>query len=409
MVRAAEPIEYALDWPVAVTRWRPSARRNWPGLAVEPDGSPLEQAEGKETAGWCFRQRMAAAAPRTHGLESARPATAADTRTRDRSSAEAEHHVKAKLIVNPVSGTDAAPDLLTAINRQLRERIGALDIVITTGEGDATRAAEQAVRDGYDHLFVAGGDGTLNEALNGVARLDHGFSQVTFGVIPLGTGNDFATALGLPSDITEAVEALLEGDAAAVDIGRMNDQYFVNVSAGGFIAEVSDAVNPQLKTVAGKLAYLIGGAQVVWTYEPVRAQLLRVESLAAPPTTVAQNQAPLPSTIDLHAFAVCNSRLVGGGRLIAPHATIDDGRLDVCLIEAMPTVDFLSLLKRVSDGEHVDDKRVIYFQASALELVFDRVIKVNTDGQVLETDRSVYDVLPRAARFLRGRAPEIFQ
>ncbi len=284
-----------------------------------------------------------------------------------------------------------------------------MDIVITTGEGDATQAAAQAVRDGYDHLFIGGGDGTLNEVLNGVARLDHGLSQVTFGVIPLGTGNDFATALGLPADISDAIDALFEGEAAAVDIGRMNDQYFVNVSAGGFIAEVSDAVNPQLKTVAGKLAYLIGGAQVVLTYEPVRAQLRGVECTATPPTAKAQNQAPLPSTMTLHTFAVCNSRLVGGGRLIAPHATIDDGLFDVCLIEAMPTVDFLALLKRVSDGDHVDDERVIYFQTAALELAFDRVIKVNTDGQVLETDRCCYDVLPRAARFLRGHASRIFQ
>jgi diacylglycerol kinase (ATP) len=315
--------------------------------------------------------------------------------------------MKAKLIVNPVSGTDAAPDLLPSINRQLRERIGLLDIVITTAEGDATQAAEEAVRDGYDHLFVAGGDGTLNEALNGVARVEQGLSQVTFGVIPLGTGNDFATALGLPPDVPDAIDALLAGDAADVDIGRMNDHYFVNVSAGGFIAEVSDAVNPQLKTVAGKLAYLIGGAQVLLTYEPVRAQLLRVESASEPLTATPQKALPAP--IALHTFAVCNSRLVGGGRLIAPHATIDDGRIDVCLIEAMPTVDFLALLKRVSGGEHVDDQRVSYFQASALELLFDRVVKVNTDGQVLETDRCRYDVLPRAARFLRGRASEIFQ
>jgi diacylglycerol kinase family enzyme len=148
----------------------------------------------------------------------------------------------------------------------------------------------------------------------------------------------------------------------------------------------------------------------VLTYEPVRAQLLGVDSTATPPTADAQNQAPLPSTMALHAFAVCNSRLVGGGRPIAPHATIDDGLVDVCLIEAMPTLDFVALLKRVSGGEHVDDKRVIYFQTAALELVFDRVIiKVNTDGQVLETDRCGYDVLPCAARFLRGPSSEIFQ
>jgi diacylglycerol kinase (ATP) len=301
-----------------------------------------------------------------------------------------EHHMKAKLIVNPVSGTDAAPDLLTAINQQLRDRIGSLDIVITTAEGDATQAAREAVRDGYDHLFVGGGDGTLNEVLNGVASVEQGLSQVTFGVIPLGTGNDFATALGIPEDTADAIDTLLRGETATVDIGRLNDHYFVNVSGGGFIAEVSDAVNPQLKTVAGKLAYLIGGAQVVLTYEPVRAQLTGEKSLL------------------LHAFAVCNSRLVGGGRLIAPHAVIDDGRLDVCLIEAMPTVDFLALLTRVSAGEHVDDQRVTYFQTGALEMVFDRVIKVNTDGQVLETSRCSYDVLPRAARFLRGPESELF-
>ena len=317
--------------------------------------------------------------------------------------------MKAKLIVNPVSGTDAAPDLLTDINRRLRERIGTLDIVITTAEGDATHAAQQAVHDGYDHLFVGGGDGTLNEVLNGVARVEHGLSQVTFGVIPLGTGNDFATALGLSENIGEVIEALLEGDAAAVDIGRMNDHYFVNVSAGGFIAEVSDAVNPQLKTVAGKLAYLIGGAQVMFSYEPVGAQVVRIDAVTTPPAAAAFNGAPPASPIALHAFAVCNSRLVGGGRLIAPHAMIDDGRLDICLIEAMPSIEFLGLLKRVADGEHVTDQRVIYFQAAALELVFDRVIRVNTDGQVLETNRCRYDVLPRAARFLRGRDSEIFQ
>jgi diacylglycerol kinase (ATP) len=87
--------------------------------------------------------------------------------------------------------------------------------------------------------------------------------QITFGVIPLGTGNDFPTAFGLPADISDAIEALLGSEAAAVDVGRMNHQYFVNVSAGGFIAEVSDAVNSQLKTVAGKVAYLFGGASRV--------------------------------------------------------------------------------------------------------------------------------------------------
>jgi diacylglycerol kinase (ATP) len=106
----------------------------------------------------------------------------------------------------------------------------------------------------------------------------------------------------------------------------------------------------------------------------------------------------------LYAFAVCNSRLVGGGRLIAPDALVDDGELDVCLIHAMPTLEFLTLLRRVSEGDHVDDDRVAYFRTRELELAFDRPIKVNTDGQVLEADRCCYRILPRAARFLGAAA-----
>lgn len=298
--------------------------------------------------------------------------------------------MKARLIVNPRSGTDSAPYVLETINRRLRERVGMMDIVMTVAEGDASTAAALAVGDGVDHLFVGGGDGTLNEVLNGVASVPGGLAAVTFGLIPLGTGNDFATALGVPEDADAAIAQLFDVPAAAVDVGRLNDRFFVNVSAGGFMAEVSDAVNPQLKTIAGKLAYLLGGAQVALNYEPVQATV-RVSG-----TTESRL---------LHTFAVCNSRLVGGGRLIAPRARMDDGLLDVCLIEAMPTVEFLALLRRVSSGEHLDDPRVTYVQTGDdIELVFERPTNVNTDGQVLEVRRCAYSVMPRAATFLGSRS-----
>jgi diacylglycerol kinase (ATP) len=264
-----------------------------------------------------------------------------------------------------------------------------LEIVMTVAEGDAERAAVQALSDGVDHLFVGGGDGTLNEALNGIAGVPGGLDEVTFGLIPLGTGNDFATALGIPDEVDKAIPQLFEAPAARVDVGRLNHRYFVNVSAGGFIADVSDAVNPQLKTIAGKLAYLLGGAQVLFSSEPVQATIRRAG------TTESRT---------LNTFAVCNSRLVGGGRLIAPRAVVDDGLLDACLIDAMPAVEFVALLRHVSSGQHLDDPRVTYFQTDRLELSFERRIKVNTDGQVLEADRCEYSVLPRAATFLGARS-----
>lgn len=302
--------------------------------------------------------------------------------------------MKSRLFVNPVSGSDKGPDVLPLINERLRASVGELDIVMTTGEGDATRGAEQAVREGYERLFVAGGDGTLNEVLNGIASVRGGFEQTIIGVVPLGTGNDFATALGVPTELNAALDWLVAAVPTRVDVGILNERYFINVSGGGFIAEVSDAVDPQLKSIAGKLAFIIGGAQVLMSHEPVHAT---VDATGAEERT-------LPSvSLDLHAFAVCNAPLIGGGRLIAPKAIIDDGLLDVCLIEAMPTLEFVALLTRVSRGEHVHDERVRYFRAARVEMRFNRSIKVNTDGQVLDADRCTYRILPRAARFLSNR------
>jgi diacylglycerol kinase (ATP) len=314
--------------------------------------------------------------------------------------------MSARLILNPAAGSDEALALVARINERLRARYGDLDIVITTGEGDAERAGARSASEGDTRVFVAGGDGTLNEVMNGVYAAGR-LGEVTFGLLPVGTGNDFAAGLGLSEDIEASLAALESGRHTTVDVGVLNDRVFVNVSAGGFVAEVSDAVTPGLKTVAGKLAYLIGGAQVLMSYEPVRA---RVESssdyeVIHPDGGAAGTEAGTGALgeLDLQLFAVCNSRLVGGGRLIAPEAVIDDGWLDVCLIEGMPTLEFVGLLRQVAQGEHVGDERVRYFRVRDLTVHFDRAIKVNTDGQVLEADVCRYRVLPLATRFL---APE---
>jgi diacylglycerol kinase (ATP) len=202
-----------------------------------------------------------------------------------------------------------------------------------------------------------------------------------------------------------------------VDVGLLDGRPFVNASGGGFIAEVSEAVTPRLKTIAGRLAYLLGGAQTLFSHEPFQARLqlpaavvppvwtdgaaLREPHGAVPARWVRTGQGFELAT-RLQMFAVCNARLVGGGRLIAPHAIIDDGLLDVCLVGDMPPLEFVMLLRRVAAGEHVTDERVAYFRTDRLALAFDRPTKVNTDGQVFEARRCHYDVRPAAARFLAG-------
>jgi diacylglycerol kinase (ATP) len=295
---------------------------------------------------------------------------------------------RARLILNPSSGRERALEHVEMLSARLRERFSPVEIVLTAGDGDAERAAAIAVADGCQALFVAGGDGTVNEAVNGLAAAG-GLADTTVGIVPMGTGNDFATTLGIPTEVDAALDVLLAGRTLQADLGEMNGRLFFNTSGGGFVAEVSVAVTPQLKTIAGRLAYLIGGAQALLEYEPVSA-------------TVAAEPGGVRLALGLYAFATCNSRLIGGGRLIAPQAFIDDGLLDVCLIEAMSTLEFVTLARKVADGGHVADPRVRYLQASQVTLTFDRVVKVNTDGEVMEAAACEYRVHPRAARFFCG-------
>ena len=298
---------------------------------------------------------------------------------------------RARVILNPSSGRERAAEHFELVSARLRERYDPVEIAVTAGDGDAGRAARAAVSDGCETVVAAGGDGTVNEVLNGIAAED-ALSRTTIGIVPLGTGNDFAAALGIPADLDASLDVLLQGRALRVDVGEVNGRVFVNTSGGGFIAEVSVAVTPQLKTIAGRRAYLVGGAQALLEFDPVRA-------------TVALEPGGQRIGLGLYAFAVCNSRLIGGGRLIAPDAVIDDGLLDVCLIEAMSAMEFVALARKVADGGHVNDPRVRYVQASSARFELDREIRINTDGEVFTARRCDYRVRPKAATFLAGDAP----
>ena len=293
--------------------------------------------------------------------------------------------MRATLIANPVAGVDQARERAGHLRDQLAASYD-IDLVLTAGPGDAFHAAAHAARRGREYLFVAGGDGTLNEAINGLASSGGALEDVIIGVIPLGTGNDFATALGIPCEADAAVATLLGGIPRAIDLGEVNGRLFVNVSAGGFLADVSEAVDPGLKTIAGRLAYLVGGAKVFLQAEPFTCRTAGIDRQCL-------------------LFAVCNAPTIGGGRLIAPTAVLDDGELDMCIVDAMDPLRFLGLLRRMADGTHTEEAGVQYFRAAALTLEFDRPLAVNVDGEVFRTDCCRYRALPRAVRFLAPLLP----
>ena len=305
--------------------------------------------------------------------------------------------MRARLVVNPSSGTDRGRDLVPWLNERLRTVVRDLDITVTVEAEDATKAAARAAADGCDALYVAGGDGTLNAAVRGLIAGAGDVPPLAIGVIPLGTGNDFAKALGLGEEPAGAVDALLEGRVVSADIGFLNGRPFVNTSAGGFVADVSEAVTEGLKDATGKLAYLIGGARALLGSEPFSATL-RVHGHA-------EGSYAWTDRGDLQMFAACNARFIGGGYPIAPGALIDDGLLDVLVVPRMSMIEFIGVLQRIAAGNYEGAAGVLHFRASSFDLDFSRSIRVNTDGELLEASRCEYRVRRAALRFFCGQRP----
>lgn len=291
------------------------------------------------------------------------------------------------LIANPAAGTAQAPEAAASAIARLRTAGHRVVLCETTGPEDAERDARAAVQAGADLVVSAGGDGTLNQVVNGVAS-ENGLSQCAIGLLPLGTGNDFARGLGLTDGVEQATDVLVAGHQRQVDLVRLDDRVFLNASAGGFTAETSANVTSDLKRVAGKLAYLIGGARALLEYSPVP---VRIEGGGHVVET------------DLQLFAVCNGAYIGGGHQLAPTARLDDGLVEVCVVRATSSPEFLALLPRLSSGDHIEDDDVVYFRTKEVTLTFARPIKVNTDGEVLEASRCHYRVAPGAVRVLAPR------
>lgn len=305
----------------------------------------------------------------------------------------------ARLIANPKSGMDRVTTSLPLISERLRTIVDDLDITLTASADDTERAATRAVEEGCDALYVAGGDGTLNAVLRGLAARD-ALRAMPIGVIPFGTGNDFVKALDVGTEPELALEALLASRVIDVDIGMLNDRPFANTSAGGFIADVSEQVTESLKDVTGKLAYLIGGAKALFGTAPFTARLTINDANAG--------GGEAARALDMQMFVASNARFIGGGYEIAPGALIDDGLLDVLVVPRMSMLDFVGVLQGLAAGD-AGHPEVLHFRGASFDLEFDRAVHVNADGELLEASRCQYRVLPAAARFFCGPNPHAKQ
>lgn len=291
-----------------------------------------------------------------------------------------------RVICNPASrGGSCNPGIL----RPLLEEFGP-EWVVTGRPGDAAAAAREW-EEGL--LVVAGGDGTVNEAVNGLGMA--GFPEsVTLAIIPAGTGNDLAQTLAIPPDPEEAVEILRKGrlrrlDAARIRLRNGGERFFVNVANGGAGARISEAVDKELKSRWGRLAYLRAALEVAQEFEPRELHLVLDGERR-----------------DLRAInvAVGNCRYAGGGWPAAPRANPEDGLLDLVVIEDVGLHELLELgplaLARTdyleAEGVFFTRARDVLIEASPPDLEF------TADGEPLSGEPAEFAVFHRALGVVVG-------
>ncbi|MDF2775209.1 MAG: lipid kinase [Geminicoccaceae bacterium] len=246
---------------------------------------------------------------------------------------------------------------------------------ITWEPDDGAMFAREAMAAGVDTVIACGGDGTVNEVLNGLEG-----TRVALGIIPAGTANDFARQVSIPDDPNAAADIILKRRPVIIDTATMNGRRFLNVSSGGVGAEATAETPADAKASLGPVAYFISGLRKLAGLEPRRALFEAPE---------------FRLDAEFLLFAVGNARATGGGSLVTPKASVRDGLLDVCIIEAMTRGEFAKLVLRVKRGEHLESPGVRYLQVPWFRIRSREPMTLNVDGESTELREASYSASPR--------------
>lgn len=284
---------------------------------------------------------------------------------------------RARIIYNPTSGRELFKKHLPEVLEKLEKAGYETSCHATTCEGDAVEAAKYAVERGFDLVIAAGGDGTLNEVVAGISTYE---KRPKVGLIPMGTTNDFARALRIPRDIDKALNIILADETIPVDVGIVNDRYFINIAGGGKMTELTYDVPSKLKTVLGQLAYYLKGIEML---PSIRASKLRIEYDGE----VFEDEAMM--------FLVGLTNSVGGFEKLAPNSSINDGKFTLLILKKCNIAEFIRLVTLAIGGNHLEDPLVIYKKASHIHVTAEDHVQLNLDGEYGGNVPAVFENLPR--------------
>ncbi|MFI2857208.1 diacylglycerol/lipid kinase family protein [Paenibacillus sp. JSM ZJ436] len=291
---------------------------------------------------------------------------------------------RAMLIYNGKAGQQDWAGLLGSVSAIIAPAVRELLLYQTLKPGDGEQVCRERGEE-FDLVFIMGGDGTVHECINGLARLQ---APPLIGIIPAGTCNDFARSLNLPPDPLLAAQQLLQGRHRYVDLGVAGDRVFTNFYGIGLITEASDNISSGLKGALGKISYFISTLQTVRSAEPFR---YRLEWEGG----TLEDEAVM--------IYVSNGRFLGTQPLPFPNNALEDGKLDVMVIReaGLPLLKELLSRKNQEDWQPGDES-ISYFQASSLELSTAHPMKADMDGEKYLDTPATLQVSSQALQFLTG-------
>ncbi|HYF83551.1 MAG TPA: YegS/Rv2252/BmrU family lipid kinase [Clostridia bacterium] len=269
---------------------------------------------------------------------------------------------KLKFIYNPYSGDGTLKNKLDYLIERF-QKSGFMMVPFRSSDINTLEKAFFDIHEDYDAVCISGGDGTLSSVINIMAsrRLD-----LPVGIFPFGTANDFAAHINIPRDIEACCDIIENGKIKKVDIGRVNDSYFLNVCSAGLLTDVAYKTDTNLKNALGKLAYYMKGIEEIPKFTPFKMRLQYGSN-------VIEDSFLL--------FLILNGSSAGGFNKLAPHAKIDDGLMDVIAIKNTNITNMFSIFLKILRGEHIGDPNLYHFHTDKLMIACDGSCETDIDGE----------------------------
>lgn len=265
-------------------------------------------------------------------------------------------------IVNPAASGGKALAVWERVSTWLEKENVPYSYAVSLDADHVEALARVAAQSSGAVVAGVGGDGTLSRIATGLAG-----TNAALGVIPAGTGNDFARTFGFPADPEAACRNLLDGETAFIDIGRLNGRLFINVAGAGLDAEVAADANRIFKRLSGSLGYLLALVKQVITFRPRTIRM------------VVDDQA---FTVKAWLVTVANARYYGSGMMVAPQADPQDGLADVVIVQDIHRLRFLCLFPRVYRGSHIAHPAVRVLRGRDIKITSDGMLHVHADGEI---------------------------